>query len=106
MGSLCASSSLAIAPKQTNKIIMDIKERILKERSNGNVVISTFEGLIAYNLKEIIEQPVEGLLYDLNRDPATILTFIEDPKWINDYACMQVITALKVQIEELKKLVQ
>ncbi len=84
---------------------MTIKERILEEAKVGNIVISGFDGLSVWELSEIIKQPVEGLLYDLNRDPATILTFIEDPKWINDYACMQVIVALKERIEELKQII-
>ena len=81
----------------------DIKELILSEYKKGNVVVATFEGLRVAPLKEIIKQPIEGLLYDLNRDEATILTFIKDPKWVNDYACSQVIRALKQRVDELEK---
>lgn len=80
-----------------------IKELILEESKKGNVIISSFEGLAKMKLSEIVDQPVEGLLYDLNRDPATILTFIKDPKWVNDYACMQVIVYLKNKLDELSK---
>ena len=80
-----------------------IKELILDESKKGNVIISTFEGLAKMKISEIVKQPVEGLLYDLNRDPATILTFIKDPKWVNDYASMQVITYLHCQVEEMRK---
>jgi hypothetical protein len=38
----------------------------------------------------------------LNRDEATILTFIDDPKWINDFAAAKVIRALKDKIDELE----
>ena len=55
------------------------------------------------NIKEFIKQPADGILYDLNRDEATILTFIEDPKWVNDYAVCKVIRALKNRIKELEK---
>ena len=59
-------------------------------------------------LKEIIKQPTEGLLYDLNRNEAIILTLIDDLKWVNDYACMAVICELKKQLElkdkQIKKL--
>ena len=80
-----------------------LKDKILKEYKRGNIVVSTFDGIKAAPLKEIINQPAEGLLYDLNRDEATILTFIHDPKWINDYACMVVIRELKRQLDECLK---
>lgn len=80
----------------------NIKEYILEESKKGNIVVSTFEGLQIGKLSEIIDQPIEGLLYDLNRDAGTILTFLEDPKWVNDYACMQVIIALKERIAKLE----
>jgi hypothetical protein len=78
---------------------ISLKDKILEEAKNGNIVVSTFEGLMAYSLKEVVEQPISGLLYDLNRDQATILTFINDPKWVNDYACYQVICELKSRLE-------
>ena len=81
----------------------DIKEMILAEYQKGNIVVSTFEGLQVAPLKEIIKQPIDGLLYDLNRNEAVILTFINDPKWINDYAMMQVVMELKKQLEEKAK---
>jgi hypothetical protein len=81
---------------------MSLKDKILEEAKNGNIVVSTSEGLMAYSLKEVVEQPTSGLLYDLNRDQATILTFINDPKWINDYACYQVICELKSRLDASK----
>lgn len=88
----------------TQKISKDdvkIKDLILTEYEEGNIVVSTHDGLRFGKLSEIIEQETSGLLYDLNRDAGTILTFIEDPKWVNDYACMQVIVALKEKIKIL-----
>jgi len=76
------------------------RDIVLKEYQKGNVVVSTFEGLKVMPLKDIIKQPASGILYDINRDEATILTFIENPKWINDYACAQVIRELKKQLDE------
>ena len=77
----------------------ELKDKILKEYKKGNIVISTVDGLSVAPLKEVIKQPTEGLLYDINRDEATILTLIGDPKWVNDYACMAVIRELKKQVE-------
>jgi hypothetical protein len=71
-----------------------IRDIVLEESKKGNVVYASFEGLITIPLDDIIKQPIEGLLYDLNRDVATVLTFINDPKWVNDYAVCSVITRL------------
>ena len=38
----------------------------------------------------------------MNRDEATILTFLDDPKWINDFAAARVIRALKEKIDDLE----
>jgi len=81
-----------------------IRDKILEESKKGNIIVATFDGLQGMPLDEFIKQPTDGLLYDLNRDEATILTFIEDPKWVNDYAVCKVIRALKNRIEELEVL--
>ena len=83
----------------------ELKDKILKEYKNGNVVIATHEELQGTKLSEFIKQPIDGLLYDLNRNEAVVLTFIDDPKWINDYAVCQVIRALKSRIDELERVV-
>jgi len=80
-----------------------IKAKILEEYQNGNIVVSGIGGLQAMPIKEFIKQPTEGLLYDLNRNEAVILTFLPDPKWINDFAASKVITELKKRITELEK---
>jgi len=84
------------------KPMCDFKNKILSEYKNGNIVVASHDRLQVAPIKDVIAQPTQGLLYDLNRDATTILTFIDDPKWINDYACMAVIVALKEEIEELK----
>ncbi len=78
-----------------------IKKTILDEYKNGNIVVSTHDGIKGMPLKEFVKQPVEGILYDLNRNEMVILTFIEDPKWVNDYAAAQVIRELKSQLDVL-----
>mgnify|MGYP007100094469 CR=1 FL=1 len=82
----------------------NIKDLILAEYAKGNIVFAGIEGLQIANLNEFIKQPAEGILYDLNRNEATVLTLIENnPKWINDYAVAKTITALKARIEELEE---
>ena len=106
------SSLCALIKQEEDKLVLekdnaapqeDIKETILKEYAKGNIVVATFEGIQAMPLKEFIKQPVDGMLYDLNRNEAVVLTFINDPKWINDYAVVKVIRELKGQIEEKEK---
>lgn len=41
-------------------------------------------------------------MYDLNRSEEVVLTFLPDPKWINDFAVAKVIAALKNRITELE----
>lgn len=92
--------------EQENKQIearKSLKETVLSEYQKGNIVVVTIDGIEAMPLKEFVKQPVEGMLYDLNRNELTVLAFIEDKKWINDFACGKVIRELKNQIEELKK---
>ena len=81
----------------------DFKKIILAEYKRDNIVICDHEGLKTMPLDEIIKQPTDGLLYDLNRNEAVIFTFIDDPKWINDYACAQVIRKLKDNREQYAK---
>lgn len=74
------------------------KNIILDEYNKGNIVIMSHDGLKTCNLEKFVDQPIEGLLYDLNRDEATILTFIDEAKWINDFACAKVIRELKKRL--------
>jgi hypothetical protein len=78
----------------------EIKELIFKEYDNGNIIISGIEGLQAMPMKDFLEQPTEGMLYDLNRLEIVSLTLMKDPKWINDFAVAKVIRALKSQLQE------
>jgi len=80
----------------------ELKDKILEEYKKGNIIVSGFEGLQIMALAEFIKQPEDGILYDLNRSEAVVLTFIDDTKWINDYAVCKTIRALKKRIEELE----
>lgn len=80
----------------------EIKDKILEEYKNGNIIVATSEGLQISVLSEFIKQPAEGILYDLNRIEPVVLTFLPDPKWINDFAVCKVIRALKSRIDELE----
>lgn len=79
-----------------------MKDKILEEYEKGNLVIASMDGLLITDAKCFIEQSAEGILYDLNRLESVVLTFIDDPKWVNDYAVAKTIRALKARIEELE----
>ena len=78
----------------------EMKQLVLDPEKEGGVVIAAYDSLVVMELDEMIKQPIEGLLYDLNRDRVTILSFIDDIKWVNDFACMKVITRLKQMVGE------
>ena len=78
------------------------RDAVLKEYAKGNIITLGVDVQV-FNLEKFIQQPIEGILYDLNRGEEVILTFIKNQKWINDYASTKVIRALKAENESLKK---
>ena len=80
----------------------ELKQLILDKRKEGQVVVMGLEGPMSMPLEDIIRQPVDGLLYDLNRLEELALTFIDDQKWVNDFAVALVIRKLKSNLDELK----
>jgi len=79
-----------------------LKQIVLDKRKVGKVVVMGIEGPMSMPLEDIVRQPVDGLLYDLNRLEEVTLTFIDDPKWINDFAVALVIRKLKSDIDKLE----
>jgi hypothetical protein len=57
-------------------------------------------------LKDFIKYPVDSILYDLNRIEPVILTFLKNPKWVNDFAMCKLVRALKDRIDELEKQIE
>lgn len=84
----------------------DYKDAVLKQYQKGNIVVIGAEEEEVYDLKQFIKQPIEGILYDLNRGEEVILTFIKERKWVNDFASTKVIRALKEENELLKKKIE
>lgn len=78
----------------------ELKNRILEEHQKENIVIATPNGLQITKLSDFIKQSADGILYDLNRNEEVVLHFIDDPKWVNDYAICQIIRALKSKIDD------
>lgn len=84
----------------------EIIDFILAKKKEGKAVyyVSPNE-LEAATLKNLCNQPAIGILYDLNRDEASILAFAseDNPYWVNNYATAQVIRYLKGRVEELEQ---
>ena len=84
------------------KELESIKDKVLAEWDKGNLVYADIEGLKSIKFEEFIKQPLEGMLYDINRNLATILTFIDDPKWVNDFALTKLLEYYYNKCKELK----
>jgi hypothetical protein len=80
-----------------------LKQLVLDNRKEGKLVHTTIEGFVSVDVLEFIKQPADGILYDLNRLEEVALTFIDDPKWVNDFAVALTIRALKAENEALRK---
>ena len=87
-------------------ITEQVKAIILERKAEGRVVYYQGPGdLVSIPVAELCDQPVEGILYDLNRDEASILAFAgeDNPYWVNNFATAQVIRYLKGRVEELEQ---
>jgi hypothetical protein len=80
-----------------NKMSEELKQLILDKRKESKLVHTTIEGFVSVDISEFIRQPADGILYDLNRLEEVALTFIDDPKWVNDFAVALTIRELKAR---------
>lgn len=78
-----------------------IMDFVLAEYEKGNIVVFGIEGPQTTSMENFLNQPIDGMLYDLNRSEEVVLTFIADPKWVNDFAVAKVIRALQAKIDDL-----
>lgn len=90
--------------EKEQKELESIKDKVLAEWEKGNLVFADFEGLKTIKFEDFINQPLDGMLYDINRDAATILTYIEDPKWINDFALTKLLEYYYNKCKEQEKI--
>jgi len=85
------------------KELESIRDKVLAEWDKGNLVYADIEDLKSVKLEEFIKQPLEGMLYDINRNDATILTYIDDPKWVNDFALTKLLEYYYNKCNSLKE---
>lgn len=73
------------------EIIESICDKVLAEWDKGNLVYADVDGLKSIKFEDFIKQPLEGMLYDVNRCLPVVLTYIDDPKWVNDFALTKLL---------------
>lgn len=80
-----------------------LKEIVLEAEKENRVVYMTIDGPRSVDLDKFVSQPIEGLLYDLNKDRITCLSWLDYPQmckaWVNNFCAMKVITKLKERLE-------
>lgn len=82
-------------------------EIVLEERDKGNAVCILLPDTVGTQpVKEMVKQPTDGLLWDLNRDEATALAFMDKEgmlHWVNNFAVALVIRELKSQLARAER---
>jgi hypothetical protein len=78
------------------------KDIVIQKRKEGKIVLRDVNGLWETNVSDFIQQSADGILYDLNRDEATVLS-MDDPKWMNDFAVGVTIRALHAEVARLQE---
>ena len=84
----------------------ELLDKILELQKEGKIAFMTIDGLVSADINSIIQQPAEGLLYDLNRDTASLMSLAKEGKnkrWINDMALAHVVTKLVEKCNALSK---
>ena len=86
------------------EIFESIRDKVLAEWDKGNLVYADVDGLKSIKFDDFIKQPLEGMLYDINRCLPVIVTYIEDPKWVNDFALTKLLEYYYNKCKEQEKI--
>lgn len=62
--------------------------------AKGEVLFNTCDGVMQADIANLVNQPTECLLYDLNRDIATVATIFDEEKLLNEVATVNVLRYL------------
>ena len=81
----------------------ELQNLILSKKKEGKIVFHSLEGLLEAKLENIIQQPAEGLRWELNRDMATLLSRVskDNPCWVNDLALANITEYLINKVNEI-----
>ena len=88
---------------ETNNEILD---KVLALQEDNKVAFMTIDGLKYSPIDEFVNQPLEGQLYDVNRDRATLYSMANENKnkrWINDLALVYMYEYANKTIEEQRR---
>ena len=88
---------------ETNNEILD---KVLVLQGDNKVAFMTVDGLKYSPIDEFVKQPLEGQLYDVNRDRATLYSMANENKnkrWINDLALIYMYEYANKTIEEQRR---
>ena len=88
---------------ETNNEILD---KVLALQADNKVAFMNIDGLKYSPIDEFINQPLEGQLYDVNRDRATLYTMANEntnKRWINDLALVYMYEYANKTIEEQRR---
>lgn len=84
----------------------ELLDKILKLQADNKIAFMTIDGLRYGPIEKFVEQPLEGQLYDLNRDRATLYSLANEGKnkrWVNDLAMVYFIEYLNECIEKQRQ---
>jgi len=78
-------------------------ELVLNEYKKGNIIYLDITGAKKVKLEHFVKQPLDGILYDLNRLEEVIITNLDkDEKWVNDFALVKLLRHYHDENERLK----
>lgn len=84
----------------------ELLDEILSLRADDKIAFMTIEGLRYGPIADFVKQPLEGQLYDVNRDRATLYTMANENKnkrWVNDLALVYLYEYANEVIENQRK---
>lgn len=81
----------------------ELQNLILSKKKEGKIVFHSLDELVEVRMENIIRQPANGLLWDLNRDMATLLSRAseDNPCWVNDLALANITEYLINKVNEM-----
>ena len=80
-----------------------LTEAVFDSFSKGNIVFITEEGFYQSAIEDFIKQPLEGMLYDLNRNEAVIRTEANEDKgwrWVHDLSMVKLLEYYYNKVKE------
>lgn len=84
----------------------ELLDKILSLQADNKIAFMTIDGLQGGPIEDFVNQPLEGQLYDVNRDRATLYSMANENKnkrWINDLALVYMYEYANATIEEQRR---